>query len=190
MFPLISSVTELRMARALTREVHEELKQEGKPTSDNLNVGIMIEVPSAAAVADLLAKEVDFFSIGTNDLIQFFLAIDRDNADVSYLYEPFHPGVLRTIKFIVDSAHRNGIRVGMCGEMAADPTYTLLLVGLGLDEFSMNPVSIPLIKKIVRAVNRKEAMRVADKALKLPTAQEVEEFVLESLVSKFPHGYL
>jgi phosphotransferase system enzyme I (PtsI) len=150
----------------------------------------MIEVPAAAAIADLLAREVDFFSIGTNDLIQFFLAIDRDNAEVAYLYEPTHPGVLRTIRTVVAAAHEAGIRVGMCGEMASEPMFIPLLVGLGLDELSMNSVSIPLVKRIIRAIDHKEALRVATHALELATAQEVEEYVLEKVVSRFPHGYL
>jgi len=190
MFPMITSVTELRLAKSILDEARDELKRDTVPFNESLSVGIMIEVPAAAAIADLLAREVDFFSIGTNDLIQFFLAIDRDNAEVSYLYEPVHPGVLRTIKSVVDAAHEAGIRVGMCGEMAAEPIYVPLLVGLGLDELSMNSVSIPLVKRIIRAIDRKQAMRVAERALQLATAQEVEEHVLETVVSKFPHGYL
>jgi len=190
MFPLITSVSELRQAKAALERARAELQKAGTPFNDALNVGIMIEVPAAAAIADILAREVDFFSIGTNDLIQFFLAIDRDNAAVSYLYEPLHPGVLRTLKYIVESGHRHGIRVGMCGEMASEARFVPLLIGLGLDELSMNPVAIPLVKNVIRAVDRKEAIALADHVLGLSTAQEVEEYLLERLVSKFPHGYL
>jgi len=149
MFPMISGLSELREAKAALEEAKEELRSEKKDFNESVAVGIMIEVPSAAMAADLLAPEVDFFSLGTNDLIQYLLAVDRNNDHLSYLYDPIHPSVIRAMKFVVDKAHEVGVKVGLCGEMASDPQYLILLVGLGLDELSMNPVSIPLIKQMI-----------------------------------------
>jgi len=153
-------------------------------------VGIMVEVPSAAVIADILAKEVDFFAIGTNDLIQYSLAIDRANESVSYLYEPLHPALLRLIKNILDAGKAAGIPVSMCGEMAADPIYAVVLIGLGLEIFSMNPSSIPIIKNIVRSVRYRDCRRIAEMALQKRTAQEIEEFVIESVAMRFPEGLI
>jgi phosphotransferase system enzyme I (PtsI) len=136
----------------------------------------MIEVPSAAMTADILAKEADFFSIGTNDLIQYSIAVDRANEKVAYLYEPAHPAVLRMIKNIIDAAHKEKIKVGMCGEMSGEPSFVLLLLGLGLDEFSMPPQVIPEIKYIIRAITLKQAQEIAQKAFSLSTGKEVAEF--------------
>lgn len=136
----------------------------------------MIEVPSAAMTADLLAMEADFFSIGTNDLIQYSLAVDRTNEKVAYLYEPAHPAVLRMIRNIIESAHDEGIWVGMCGEMAGEPSFVLLLLGLGLDEFSMPPYAIPEVKYLIRSITRENAEQIAKEALRLSTGTEVEEF--------------
>lgn len=185
MFPLVSSVVELREAKRRLEEAKEELRSAGTRFNESLNVGIMIEVPSAALTADLLAREVDFFSIGTNDLIQFLLAVDRDNPAVSYLYEPMHPAVLRTLRSVVAAAHAAGIRVGICGEMASEPQYVPLLVGLGLDELSMNTVSIPAVKDAVRALRRDDAAAAAEHALNLATAAEVEAFLRERFPPKF-----
>lgn len=153
MFPLISGVEEWRRAKAFLLEVKDELAQEGEAVPDYLPLGMMIEVPSAAIVADHLAKEADFFSIGTNDLIQYFLAIDRSNDDVGYLYEPFHPGVIRLLANIIQAAEKEGIDVTCCGEMAASPLMACLLVSLGLRHLSMNPTSLPRIHHIVRCMN-------------------------------------
>jgi phosphotransferase system enzyme I (PtsI) len=188
MFPLVSGVQELRQVKTLVREVRLELDAEGIPHNKDLQIGIMIEVPSAAVIADLLATEADFFAIGTNDLIQYSLAIDRGNENVSYLYEPLHPGILRLVKMVIDAGKRAGIPVEMCGEMASDPIYAIVLLGLGLEHFSMNPSSIPVIKNVVRSVRYRDCRRIAEIALQKKTAQEIEEFVIESVAMRFPEG--
>jgi phosphotransferase system enzyme I (PtsI) len=181
MYPMISGVEELKQANKILEEAKQELRKEGMPFDEDIEVGAMIEVPSAAMTADILAKETDFFSIGTNDLIQYSLAVDRVNEKVAYLYEPAHPAVLRLIKNIIDAGHKEKIKVGMCGEMAGEPNFALLLLGLGLDEFSMPPQVIPEIKYIIRAVTYKEAQQIAHAAMKLSTGTEVEEFSQKKL---------
>ena len=188
MFPLVSGVQELRQVKALLREIKNELDGEGTPYNPNVPVGIMIEVPSAALIADMLATEADFFAIGTNDLIQYSLAIDRSNENVSYLYEPLHPALLRLIKSVIDAGKRGGIPVSMCGEMAADPIYAVVLLGLGLEIFSMNPSNIPMVKNVVRSVRYRDCRRIAEIALQKKTAQEIEEFIIESVAMRFPEG--
>jgi phosphotransferase system enzyme I (PtsI) len=188
MFPLVSGVQELRQVKTLVREVRHELDAEGIAHNKDLQIGIMIEVPSAAVIADMLATEADFFAIGTNDLIQYSLAIDRGNENVSYLYEPLHPALLRLIKGVIDAGKRAGIPVEMCGEMASDPIFAIVLLGLGLEIFSMNPSSIPVIKNVVRSVRYKDCKRIAEMALQKKTAQEIEEFVIESVAMRFPEG--
>ncbi|MDP3143431.1 MAG: phosphoenolpyruvate--protein phosphotransferase, partial [Candidatus Omnitrophota bacterium] len=186
MYPMISGVEELRQAKVILDEVKEELKRENKSFDENIEVGAMIEVPSAALTADLLAKEADFFSIGTNDLIQYAIAADRSNEKIAYLYEPAHPGVLRLIKIIIEAGHDNGIWVGMCGEMAGESALALLLLGLGLDEFSMPPVVIPKIKQVIRSVSYKQVQEIANIALGLSTGKEVEEFAAAKLKELVP----
>ena len=188
MFPLVSGVQELRQVKTLVKEIKGELDAEGLPYNKDLQIGIMIEVPSAAVIADMLATEADFFAIGTNDLIQYSLAIDRANENVSYLYEPLHPALLRLLKGVIDAGKRAGIPVSMCGEMASDPIYAIVLLGLGLENFSMNPSNVPVIKNVVRAVRVRDCKRIAEIALQKKTAQEIEEFVIESVAMRFPEG--
>src|SRR2546430_15501269 len=151
-------------------------------------MGFRWEVPSAAVIADILAQEADFFAIGTNDLIQYSLAIDRSNENVSYLYEPLHPALLRLIKGVIDAGKKAGIPVSMCGEMASDPIYAIVLLGLGLEIFSMNPSSIPVIKNVIRAARYRDCKRIADVALTRRTAQEIEEVVIESVSTRVADG--
>ncbi|MDO8488737.1 MAG: phosphoenolpyruvate--protein phosphotransferase, partial [Candidatus Omnitrophota bacterium] len=181
MYPMISGIEELRQANHLLNDAKEELRQKKLAFNDKIKVGVMIEVPSAAMTADILAKEADFFSIGTNDLIQYSLAVDRANEKVAYLYEPAHPAILRLIKLIIDAAHNAKIKVAMCGEMAGDPSLALILLGLGLDEFSMPPQIIPELKYIIRAVGFKAAQEFAIEAMKLSTGTQVEEFAQNKL---------
>lgn len=188
MFPLVSSVQELRQAKALLKEIKGELEAEGVPFNPDVKVGIMIEVPAAAMMADVLATEADFFAIGTNDLIQYSLAIDRGNENVSYLYEPLHPALLRLLKFVIDSAKEAGIPVSVCGEMAAHPLYAIALVGLGLETLSMNPSTIPVIKNVIRSLRFKDCRKMIESALEKKTAQEIEEYITETVALKFPEG--
>lgn len=181
MYPMISGVEELRQANNLLEECRNELKKDNIKFDQDLEVGAMIEVPSAAITADIIAKEADFFSIGTNDLIQYSLAVDRTNEKIAYLYEPAHPAVLKLVKTIIDAGHKSKIWVGMCGEMSGDPELALVLLGLGLDEFSMPPSSVPLIKQLIRSVTYKEAKKIAEHALSLSTGKEVEEYSSQQL---------
>ncbi len=186
MYPMISGVAEVRAANALLDEVKDELTEAGIAYDKAIQVGAMIEIPSAAVIADLLAAEVDFFSVGTNDLIQYALAIDRINEQVAYLYEPLHPAVLRMLRTVVSAAHNEGIWVSMCGEMAGDPLYSLLLVGLGFDELSMTPASIPLVKRMIRSVTYRQAADLAQQLFGCATAPEVERLLRNEMRSRFP----
>ncbi len=181
MYPMVSGTEEVRRANAILNEAKQELKAEGIPFDENLEVGIMVEIPSAAIAADILAKEVDFFSIGTNDLIQYTLAVDRMNEHISYLYEPLHPAVLRLIKNVIDASHKAGKWTGMCGEMAGDTSATAILLGMGLDEFSMSASSIPQVKKIIRSLTYDEAKQIAEKALSMNEADEIRNMVNKAL---------
>ena len=173
MYPMISGLDELKQANEILKEVKKELNKENIPFDKNIPVGAMIEVPSAALTSDVLAQEVEFFSIGTNDLIQYALAVDRVNEKIAYLYNPAHPAVLRLIKTIIDNAHKEKIWVGMCGEMAGDVALTIILIGLGLDEFSTSPIIVPEVKRIIRSVKYQEAQKIAKEALTLTTGSEV-----------------
>ena len=181
MFPMISGIEELRQAKDLLRECKEELEKEGKEFDKNIPVGTMIEVPSAALTSDILAKESDFFSIGTNDLIQYSLAVDRSNEKVAYLYEPGHPAVLRLIKNIIEVAHSHKIWVGMCGEMSGEPIFAFLLLGMGLDRFSMSAPQVPKIKELINSIKFSDAKNAVEKALQLSTPKEVEQCLQEEL---------
>lgn len=181
MYPMISGVRELRQANTLLEEVKQELRRKKIAFNEDMPVGAMIEVPSAAIMSEALAIEVDFFSIGTNDLIQYALAVDRVNEKIAYLYQPTHPAVLKLIKQVIDSGHKEKIPVALCGEMAGDINLTMILLGLGLDEFSTSPIAVPEIKKIIRSVNFSEAQEIAEKALSLFTAKEILDFAKEKL---------
>lgn len=185
MLPMVSTLDELRKAKQLIFETREALTNEGHDILD-FKIGIMIEVPSAALFAEVLAKEVDFFSIGTNDLIQYLFAADRMNEMVSYLYQPYHPVVLKTIKYIIDAAHKNHIWVGVCGEMGSHPKTALLLSGLGIDELSMNPASIPEVKWYLNQFTKKELEDLANKALKLETNEQVHNLISDRLSQMHP----
>jgi phosphotransferase system enzyme I (PtsI) len=189
MFPMISGIEELREAKKIFCEVKRDLRAQGIAVGEDIEIGVMIEVPSAAVVADELAKEVDFFSIGTNDLIQYALAIDRINERVTYLYEPLHPAVLRLIKQVVDIGHGAGIRVAMCGEMAGEPAYIMILLGLEIDELSMNPLAIPKVKKVIRGSTLKESKELLEKVMAFSSASEIREFVNNYMRNRFPDEF-
>ncbi len=193
-FPMISGLQELLDAKKIMAEVQAELDRDGVFYDDNMEVGIMIEIPSAVVMADVLAKHVDFFSIGTNDLIQYTLAIDRVNEYVAHMYQPFDPAIIRMIESVVAAARKEGIRVNICGEMAGDPLCVPILLGLGLDALSMNPRSIPLIKKIVRALSIDQSCKDLEKIKTLHTADAVQQYLTERTGGMFPElrekGYL
>ena len=186
MFPMISGLGELRAAKAVVEEAKAELRKRKVAYDKEMALGIMVEIPSAAMIADLLAREVDFFSIGTNDLIQYALAIDRVNEHVSYLYEPLHPAVLRLIRRVVDGGHDARIPVSMCGEMAGEPFFSYVLLGLGLDELSMNAMSIPMVKRILRKSVAYEAKEFVGGLLQHGTAAEIGKFLRKKLEDVFP----
>lgn len=190
MFPMISGVGELREAKAVMEEAKAELEREGIPFDSKVPLGIMVEMPSAVMVADLLAREADFLSIGTNDLIQYALAIDRVNEHVGYLYHPLHPAILRMIRYVVDAGHAAGVRVGLCGEMAGEPMFALVLLGLGLDEMSMNSTSIPVVKSVLRGAMLSASRELAESALSLPTARDIEALVHEHMAERYPQDLL
>ena len=181
MYPMISGVEEIRKVNQILAGIKEKLRREGTPFAENVETGIMIEIPSAAVIADLLAKEVDFFSLGTNDLIQYSLAVDRVNEKVAYLYQPLHPSILRLIDNVIKCAHRENIWVGVCGEMASDPLSVLILLGLGVDEFSVAPTSLLEIKKIIRSTKWEETQEIAVKMLKSKTSHEAKKLAERKL---------
>jgi len=176
MYPLISGLEELQEANRVVDEVKKELNQRRIHYNTKIEIGAMIEIPSAAMTCDILAKHTDFFSIGTNDLIQYALAADRVNEKVAYLYEPTHPAVLRLIKSVIQGGHQHKIRVGMCGEMAGDPELAIILLGMGLDELSVSGTLVPEIKRIIRSIKYKQAQKIAQKALTLDTGREIAEY--------------
>jgi len=177
MYPMISGLGELRQANAILNQVKSTLRDEKIPFDEHMKVGIMIEVPAAVMIAESLARETDFFSIGTNDLIQYTLAVDRVNEKTAHLYEPAHPAVLKMIQKTIDAGHNEGIHVALCGEMASDPLFAFLLLGMGIDELSMSATSILTVKRMIRSVKLQDAQRMAYDAMQLETGQEVEEFI-------------
>jgi len=182
MFPMISGLQEVLDVKRILKEAMSELDKKNITYKQNIKVGIMIEVPSAVAVSDILAGHVDFFSIGTNDLIQYALAVDRVNEHVAYMYQPFHPAILRMIRQVVQAAKYAGIEVTLCGEMAGDPLCARILVGLGIDELSMNTLGVPIIKKIVRSISLEDARSDVKEIFKLDTANQVREFMKNKVV--------
>lgn len=179
MIPMISSLEELRKTKEIINEVKEELREKKIKFDENIKIGIMIEIPAAALIADELAKECDFFSIGTNDLIQYTVAVERGNKKIANLYTHFHPAVIRLIKKAIEGAHKNHILCGMCGEAAGDVTFIPLLIGLGLDEFSMNANKVLNVRKLIRKLDFKECQKLADEVLKLATSDEVEKLLVK-----------
>ena len=190
LFPMISGMQEILQIKAILEEVKDGLTKENLSFNPNIKIGIMIEIPSAATIADLLAKEVDFFSIGTNDLIQYTLAIDRVNEQVSYLYNPLHPSVIRLIKTVVEAAHNNGIELVICGEMAGDPLYIPILLGLGIDQLSMNPLSILKVKKILRSMTYRESQELVKAINEFTIGKDIEDFMKQKMARRFPEDFL
>lgn len=190
LIPMITEIEEIVEIKILLREVKEELKLKRHKYDENIPLGVMIEVPAAAAMTDLLVKEVDYLSIGTNDLIQYYLAVDRGNEFVSYLYKPLHPSILRLVRFVIETAQKAGKEISVCGEMAADPLAAIVLLGFGLVNFSMNPIFIPKIKKTLRSVEFKTVKKVIREAMALKTAQEIEEYIIEKILVKHPNAFL
>jgi phosphotransferase system enzyme I (PtsI) len=186
---MISGLDELRRAKALLEECKSELSEAGIPFDSRIQVGIMIEIPSAVMMADLLAGEADFFSIGTNDLIQYTLAIDRSNEHLSEFYQPLHPAVLRSLRRVVDAAHAAGIDACICGEMAGDPLYLPILLGLGFDELSMGSSSIPRVKQILRRCTREQALAIAGTCETFITAADVESYLKSEITSHFAESF-
>lgn len=189
MFPLVSGVGELLEAKQVLNEVREELTLRRIPFDESMPLGVMIEVPSAVAVADMLAREVDFFSIGTNDLIQYSIGIDRANEHVAYLFEPMHPAVLRFIRQTVEAGHKAGIQVALCGEMAGESLYVPIMLGLKLDSLSMNPQSVPRVKNLISRSSLEECRRLVSKALKLTTAGEIQQLLERTMMKDFPEEF-
>jgi len=186
LYPMISGLPELYATKAILADVKAELRAEGRAFNENLQVGVMIEIPSAALIADLLAAEVDFFSVGTNDLIQYTLAIDRQNEHVAYMYEPLDPAVLRLLRKVSDAAREANIPLAMCGEMAGDPLYAAILIGMGFKVLSMNVASIPWVKKVIRSVRMQDALELASLVISQPTAERSRQTAVRFMDERFP----
>ena len=186
MFPMISTISELRKAKQFVKLAMIQLDDKKIPYDKNIKIGAMIEVPSAAITTNIIAQEVDFLSIGTNDLIQYLLAVDRGNVLVSHLFQEFDPSVIRTVKFVIDEAHKAGIKISMCGEMAANPITTMMLIGLELDEFSVVPSIIPEIKKIIQSITLAESKEILQKVLIMNDSAEIKSYLEEATRKKFP----
>ena len=190
LIPMITEIEEIQEVKFILSEVKDELRSKRIKFDENIPLGVMIEVPAAAAISDKLIKEVDYFSIGTNDLIQYYLAVDRSNELVSYLFKPLHPSVIKLLKFIIEAAKKENKEVTVCGEMAADPLSAIVLLGLGLNKFSMNPIFIPRIKRALRSVEQKTARKIVNGAIALKTALEIEEFIIEKILVRHPEAFL
>lgn len=186
MYPLISSKQEFCQANEILQIARQELEEQKKNFNPSMEVGAMIEVPSAAITANHIAEEADFFSIGTNDLIQYSLAVDRVNEKIAYLYDPAHPAILKLISEIIQAGHNHGIEVGICGEMGGDVTLTPLLIGMGIDEISMNASAIPVVKKMVRSIGRQECENFAREMLKLSSGEQIWEHSRQVVLAKAP----
>ncbi|MFK5926510.1 MAG: phosphoenolpyruvate--protein phosphotransferase [Desulfuromusa sp.] len=186
MFPMISGVAEIRECKKILGDIQAQLDREGIGYDPELAIGIMVETPSAVIIASLLAQEVDFFSIGTNDLIQYFLAVDRGNEHVAYLYDPLHPAILRALKMTCDAANDAGIGVCICGEMAGESLYALVLVGLGFHELSMNPACVPRVKRVLRQVSKQDGEALVTQLLSLSTSKEVSTVIEKEMRSRLP----
>ncbi len=189
MLPMVSGLEEVRQVRALLEEVRGDLAREGVGAGADLPLGVMIEIPAAALIAERLAAEVDFFSIGTNDLIQYALAIDRATESVSYLYQPLHPAILLMLRRVAETAARRGLRVTVCGEMAGDPVAAVALIGLGITELSMSPAAIPAVKQVIRSLSAGQARALVEEALRLGTAAEIEEMMRRRVLALLPAEY-
>ena len=185
MFPMISCLEEIFRAKEMLDQVKNDLKAKKIPYDENIEIGVMIEIPSAAIMADVIAEEVDFLSIGTNDLIQYTLAVDRSNVRVANLYKRLPPSVLRIVRSVADAGHSKGVWVGMCGEMAADPMATLILLGLDLDELSVSPSMLPEVKKIIRTVTFEDAEKIAEKALQMKTSEQIETYIRNVMATRY-----
>jgi phosphotransferase system enzyme I (PtsI) len=186
MFPMVSTLSELRQCKMLLAEVKEDLEEEHQRFNSRIDVGTMIEVPSAAILADLMAREVDFFSIGTNDLIQYTLAADRTNEAVANLYSPGDPAVLRLIDQVVQAGQRHEVAVNVCGEMSGEPMYALLLLGMGLRQLSLTPHNIPEVKRLIRSVTIARAEQIAREVLRMETARDVNNYLREQTQRLLP----
>lgn len=186
LIPFISGVTEVEQTIDIIEDIKSEFRKKKIPFKDDIKLGIMIEIPSAALIADQLAKKADFFSVGTNDLIQYTLAIDRSNQNVSYLYRPLHPAILKLMSMIIASGQKAGIPVSVCGEVAIDPVIMIVLLGFGYTSLSMNPPSIPMIKNTIRSIKIEDARKIASNLLSLPTSKETEDYVIQQIVSDLP----
>jgi len=187
MIPMVSSIQEVRRAKEILAKTKESLKKEEKNFDENLEFGVMVEVPSTALMADKIAELVDFFSIGTNDLTQYTLAVDRTNERISHLFDHLHPSVIKLMKMTIDGGHSRGIWVGVCGEIASDILATPILVGLGVDEISITPNMVPPIKNIIRGISEKEARSITEKVLQLPTVKKIREYLRGELLVRFPY---
>ncbi len=190
LYPMISSITEIFQANKILADAKNDLKKDQIPFNEDIEVGAMIETPAAAICIDHIIEEVDFISIGTNDLIQYLLAVDRVNESVAHLYQPFHPSVLRSLRSIMQSAEKAGKKVSICGELGGDPMATMLLLGLGrLDDLSMEPHSVPKVKKIIRTIRLEEARKLADKALEMHSSEEITSFITNEMMFRFPEDF-